>query len=361
MTADRIHRTDRTRRRLLSAAGLGITMAVLLGACPKDRDGADAPPPPADYKARALAELGVAAPWGGAELVPGDVNTPGWEDSAYIAPDGKTLYLQYFSGDMFRLEEMFKYHRPKSQGGLGADPALRQRYHKGPVRGVNPEYTSDVLVFELQGDAFRNPRRFAYSRDGRNEWGVMIGNDGAAYYVSHDPAREMNMDIYRNEQLLPIPERDKYDEDNPHFVASVNGRELFFDSGNRPQSQGKSHIWVTRESSGQWSEPEMLPAPINQPGSTEVQPHVAADGTMYFTSSRDGTISLYAAPRTGRDSWGPPRKLVWPTRKSGPRVWGVGEPTLTADGQWMYFVVVFDDGQQRFDADVARVRHAPAR
>ena len=326
----------------------------------KGEGAAQAPPPPADYKARALAELGTAAPWGKAELVPGDVNTDGWEDSAYISPDGRLLYLQYFSGDMFRLEEMFKYHRPKAQGGLGADPALRSRYHKGPVRGVSPEYTSDVLVFERQGDVFRGPRKFEYSRDSRNEWGVMIGSDGAAYYVSHDPTREMNMDIYRNERLLPIPGREKYNEDNPHFLAGPYGNELFFDCNNRPASKGKSHIWVTRESGGAYSDPQMLPAPINQDGSTEVQPHVAADGALYFTSARDDTISLYAAPRTGRDSWGPPSRLVWPTRKIGARVWGVGEPTLTADGQWLYFVVVFDDGHQRFDADVARVRRLGA-
>jgi WD40-like Beta Propeller Repeat len=339
------------------AAAIAWLMALVLTGC----SAADAPPPPPGYKARAIAELGVAAPWGAAELVPGEVNTDGWEDSAYISPDGGTLYLQYFSGDMFRLEEMFKYHRPKAEGGLGADPAQRQRYHKGPPRGVSPEYTSDVLVFKREGDEFRSPKRFAHSRDGRNEWGVMLGNDGAAYYVSHDPTRAMNMDLYRNEQRLPIPGRDQYNEDNPHFVAGVHGRELFFDSGNRPQSQGKSHLWLTRESGGQWSEPWMLPAPINLPGSTEVQAHVAADGSLYFTSSRDDTISIYAAPRSGLQSWGEPRKLVWPTRKSGARVWGVGEPTLTADGQWMYFVVVFDDGAQRFDADVARVRRLPPR
>ena len=354
--------TERKPRRrhgsLLSAAlGLCALVVVLVG-CSKVQD---APPAPGDYKLRALADLQIAAPWGRAELVPGDVNTEGWEDSAYITPDGNTLYLQYFSGDMFRLEEMFKYHRPKSEGGLGAEPALRSRYHKGPVRGVNPEYTSDVLVFERQGDAFRDPKKFAFSRDGRNEWGVMIGGDGAAYYVSHDPTRELNMDLYRNEQLLPIPGREKYNEDNPHFVVGAYGNELFFDSNNRPASKGKSRIWVTRESSGSYSEPMMLPAPINQDGSTEVQPHVAADGSLYFTSSRDGTIALYAALRTGRDSWGEPRKMIGPARKSGPRVWGVGEPTLTADGQWLYFVVVFDDGHQRFDADVARVRRQPAR
>ena len=37
------------------------------------------------------------------------------------------------------------------------------------------------------------------------------------------------------------------------------------------------------------------------------------------------------------------------------RLWGVGEPTLTADGAWLYFVAVFKIKGGEFDADVARV------
>ncbi len=38
-----------------------------------------------------------------------------------------------------------------------------------------------------------------------------------------------------------------------------------------------------------------------------------------------------------------------------PLVGGVGEPTLTADGAWLYFVAVFKIKGGEFDADVARV------
>lgn len=342
---------------------LMLLPALLLGACRQAGDGARQPALPeaqapeqvAAYKAAAIAEIGVAPGWGRPELVT-SVNTVGWEDSAYISPDGQSLYFQYFPGDMFRIEDVFRFHRPVAQGGLGADARQLHRYHRGPMRGVSPAYTSDTLVARAEGAGFAAPQRFAHSRDGRNEWGVMIDGEGAYWYVSHDPSRELNMDLYRNDQLLPIPGRDKFHEDNPHFVVSNHGRELFFDSGNRPQAKGKSHIWVTRESAGRFEEPVMLPPPINLPGSTEVQPHVGPDGRLYFTSARDGTIAIYAAARTGASNWAEPQKLLWTTRKSGSRAWGVGEPTLTADGQWLYFVVVFEDGRQSFDADIARVR-----
>jgi hypothetical protein len=344
-------------------------IAVALAGCEHDEGGPgdqpSAPPqsdaPPGNYKARAVAEIGVGLEWGTPELVV-SVNSNGWEDSAYISPDGEALFFQYFAGDMFHMDKVFKYHRPVAQGGLGADPKQRDRFHNGPTRGVSPEYTSDTLVARRQGDGFDVPGRFPYSRDGRNEWGVMIADDGAYYYVSHDPTRELNMDIYRNDQLLAIAGREKYNEDNPHFAITPYGRELFFDSGNRPQSKGKSHIWVSREVAGRFQQPVMLPPPVNVKGSTEVQPHLTTDGHLYFTSARDGTIAIYVSRRTGAESWAEPRKLLWTTRKSGARAWGLGEPTLTSDGQWLYFVVVFDNGRQQFDADIARVgRKTPAR
>ncbi|MCP5262188.1 MAG: PD40 domain-containing protein [Rhodoferax sp.] len=355
--------------RSIARAAMLLLAAAALTACQQNGDTRPSPPPgpratPEQviaYKTQAVAEIGVAPGWGKPELLL-SVNTEGWEDSAYISPDGQSLYFQYFPGDMFRINDVFYFHRPKSEGGLGADPAQRDRYHRGPARGVSPAYTSDTLVAKREGDTFGAPVRFPHARDGRNEWGVMLGGDGAYYYVSHDETRELNMDIYRNAQLLAIPGREKYHEDNPHFAITPYGRELFFDSGNRPQAKGKSHIWVTRETGGRFAEPVMLPAPVNVKDSTEVQPHLTADGQLYFTSARDGTIAIYASQRTGADSWAEPRKVLWTTRKSGARAWGLGEPTLTADGQWLYFVVVFDNGRQEFDADIARVRRTdPAR
>lgn len=340
------------------AAALAAALACL-ASCRGSGDG----PPPAPlepavqqaFKAAAITEIGVSGAWERPELVPGDVNTAGWEDSAQISRDGATLWFQYFPGDLFRVQDVLRFHRPKSQGGLGGDPAQFHLYHRGPVRGVTPPYTSDTFAARLEAGAFRGAERFAYSRDGRNEWGVMQADDGAFYYVTHDPTREMNRDIYRNGERLAIPGSEKYQEDNPHFAVTPYGRELFFDS-DRPANDGKSRIWVTREAQGRFSEPVLLAAPVNLKGSTDAQPHLAGDGRLYFTTTRDGVIAIDAAERTGENAWGAPQRVLWPTKASRPRVWAVGEPTLTADGAWLYFVAIFENGRGEFDADVARVR-----
>lgn len=344
----------------------GALALLLLVACRGAGAPASAPLPRIadDDKARALAAIGVAPGWGRPERVPGAVNSDGWEDSAQIARDGRRLFFQYFPGDMFRIEQVFLFHRPKAQGGLGEEPALRSHYHRGPPRGVSPAYTSDTLQASLGADGrFGEPQRFAHARDGGNEWGVMTGDDGALWYVSHDPTVQLNMDLYRNGLRLAIPGREKFQEDNPHFAITPHGRELFFDGNDRPAAKGQGDLWVTRQQGegfdggGRWSEPERLAAPVNGDKTTEVQPHLTADGrTLYFTSSRGERIGIWRAERRGANAWAEPEAVLWPTAKGGVHAWGLGEPTLTADGAWLYFVVVYTDGRGHFDADVARVR-----
>ena len=340
-----------------------LIAAFVLASC---RGSGDAPRPPLDpamqnaFKAAAIAEVGTSGEWERPELVPGDVNTVGWEDSAYISRDGTTLYFQYYSGDLFRVDATLRYHRPVKEGGLGGDPAQFDLYHRGPARGVDPPFTSDVLVAKLEGGAFRNPTRFKYSRDGTNEWGVMQAEDGSFYYVTHDPTVAMNRDIYRDGVRLPIPGSEKHQEDNPHFAATRYGRELFFDSEDRGGSKGKIRTWVTREVDGRFTEPVLLAAPVNVEGSTEAQPFLTAEGKLYFTTTRDKVIAIDSAERTGENSWTNVQRVLWPTKGSRPRVWAVGEPTLTADGAWLYFVAIFENERGEFDADVARVRRKGA-
>ncbi len=81
----------------------------------------------------------------------------------------------------------------------------------------------------------------------------------------------------------------QYSDADPFITA--DGSKLFFIS-NRPLKPGDKpkedmDIWMmTKEGSG-WSSPVNLGAPVNTNGS-EWYPTVAADGTLYFGSDRDG-------------------------------------------------------------------------
>lgn len=306
-------------------------------------------------KQRAFAEIQVTEGWGTPELVPGAVNSIGWEDSAFISADGKTLSFFYLRGDLLHYNEMLNYHAPVKEGGLGGDPTLFRRYHRGPSRGVTPVYTADSFHATQTDGKFCNLTKFAYSKDGWNEWGLMQAANGDWYYVSHETAKKgFDPDLYRNGAPLPIPGRNGHKEDNPHFLITTYGQELFFDS-----LDDRGGLWVTRFANGRWSNPMALASPLDS--KTNNQPFLTADGALYFTSAWNVAtkswepVGIWKSQRLGENAWSQPSRVLWPTQTSGPRVWGVGEPTLTADGQWLYFVVVFVNERDQFDCDVGRV------
>jgi Tol biopolymer transport system component len=87
------------------------------------------------------------------------------------------------------------------------------------------------------------------------------------------------------------------------------------------------------------------PGRADQLGGSELQPTFTSDGsTMYFASDRDASagMAIYRSSRSG-DVWSQPQLVMK----------GIaGEPSLTADGNYLYFVHVLSDAEGVFDADV---------
>lgn len=104
----------------------------------------------------------------------------------------------------------------------------------------------------------------------------------------------------------------RYSDTDP--VLSPDGRTLYWAS-DRPAGGKVKHdydIWKTeRTSNGNWGPPEHLSAPINS-DQNEYIASVTRDGTMYFSSARDGgergTVDIYRSRlRNGR--YQPPENL----------------------------------------------------
>ena len=118
-------------------------------------------------------------------------------------------------------------------------------------------------------------------------------------------------------------------------------RELWFTS-ERPAKLGGENIYISRPTAAGWSSPVLAPPPINSEG-TDMQPFFHGN-TLYFSSDRDtGRMAIYASQRNG-DGWTRPAMVV-------SSQYGVGEPTLTADGRSLYFAQIFKDGK-RHNMDV---------
>jgi len=185
----------------------------------------------------------------------------------------------------------------------------------------------------------------------------------------------------------------------PRF--SPDGRRLYFTSP-RPvpgYRDGDMNIWVvTRQGDGEWSQPELVDAPVSVPDGRDIHNVVIADGTIYFASSRpggagrsdiyrmatDGAIERLGPPINDADSqpdlyvspdgrrmilvvtdaegglggddlyvswwrngaWTTPRNLGAPVN-SPEYEYG---PSISPDGRWLYFT-----SHRRGSADVYRI------
>jgi hypothetical protein len=120
----------------------------------------------------------------------------------------------------------------------------------------------------------------------------------------------------------------------PRF--SPDGGRMFFTSS-RPapgKTQRVLRVWSIDRTTAGWSEPQPLPAPINADDSWNWAGSVSRDGTLYFTSTRDGT----GHPHVFRSRWvngaySEPEKL-------GPEInsaFNESDPYISPDGSVLIF------------------------
>ncbi len=131
----------------------------------------------------------------------------------------------------------------------------------------------------------------------KQELNSIFTPDGNALYFSisgeGDSVVIMEMRLSEGRWTEPVAASfsSSYGEVDP-FV-SPDGSRLFFGSKRpRPGSETPEpnwQIWVTDRSGDEWGEPTWLPEAVNS-HSRQIYPSVAADGTLYFQSDREGTL-----------------------------------------------------------------------
>lgn len=304
----------------------------------------------AALKAEAMGRVKVAPGWSAPELLPGQVNSTGWEDSAAISPDGLRLYFAYLPCD---------FHGLVVHGGL--DLNKFEQYRRGPDRGNTPAFAFETFVSENKDGVFQKPRMAWISRNSDPPHASESGaceRDGFIYYNNNHPALpdQHTVHIWRaplNGPGVKLPFCGPTDESDPAFLDG----ELYFWSEHRPGNPGggKKYLWMTRQTGpASWTEPVCLPAPVNLRNSDSWQCHPTPDGRLFFTSDRDGSLAIWAARRAGPLEWDAPSKVVW-VDPGGPAL-GVAEPSLPDDASVLYFCVLFKNQHGRFDLDIARTR-----
>jgi len=232
------------------------------------------------------------------------ISSDNWEDGAYISGDGETLYFAYYPDDLI-----------SDVMAMSFDDDIDVYYSKKPFTSRSKDLISEDIW---------------------SEGGVMISN-GDKYYMSN---KGRNDNLYKNGEKLDLDNGDVAEQD-PHYCSAKE--ELYY--WNRLEGGGafeSSKIYVYKN-----NEVTELPSPINVAGKSEdIQPFLTPDcETLYFSSNRDGKTKIYKSARLDDDGWATPEVVI---SSNG----GVGEPTLTDDGNTMFFVQILADGAGNYNSDV---------
>jgi hypothetical protein len=348
--------------------------------------------------------------WDQPEAVEGLVNTPGWEDSAEISPDGEWLIVSTYSpidiicclfgcGPYMRVgdPEAFYCDTPLGPSNAPERPEMpgAERVEEDhiidtcPALGIDEEqpfvplFPVSAYGFRRQADdSFAEPFPVAFGMDGFstapfgiNFAATPVGDQAQLIFAFDDPLIDgLDNDLFVSDVTLGAPvsfgeysaasgepaavtflaqniDPQPFQQGNPNFF---NGR-LWFDQ-EAEDEQDIKFIDITGALPGTPS--EVKTAGFSEPGTEELQPYQDGD-TLYFT--RDLKVS--SIPFSGGDPSQPGSfgEVVTEVGASSlPRsehIFATGEPSIARiNGEtWLYFVYVVTTNTG-FNANVGRVK-----
>jgi len=306
------------------------------------------------------------------------ISTMGWEDGINISRNGLHLYATYIPAD-------FLAYVLNGE----SDPEKIQLYDRGPHYDMDlvsnpaevsyPWYQSDIIYTSRStiSENFSpwntsNLKRHTYSEGALSTVFSGATIDIAAFTSNDEYTALNNIKIVSSTSAdpsgvgSPITATDisgttsintNYIEDNPHLERlDSNNIVLFFDSEDRPGGEGSHDIWyaTSADNGSSWTTPAAV-STINT-SSKEHQPHLYFDGLdwwLYYSAYHtDAKLAIFRSKQLTPSDWN-----NWGTAEvvlSAGNAEGIGEPTLTSDGD-LYFVVVYKNSEgsyyDTYDAD----------
>ncbi len=245
--------------------------------------------------------------------LPYPVNTAGAEDSAFIMPDGKTLYVWFTPNVSTPVEKQVL------DGVTGIYVFQKVNGEWSPAERV---MLQDPGKLSLDGCEFvlEDKMWFCAAREG--------------YTGLHWFTAEFIDGRWGNWQLSDF--EPEYEVGELHITA--DGRELYFHSA-RPGGQGGYDIWVSENVAGEWGEPVNL-AIVNSPN-TDGWPFVSSDGTELWFTRGPGAPELWRSKRVDGE-WRAPEQMF---------THFAGEASMDNDGN-VYFTHHFYKDDVMLEADI---------
>lgn len=245
------------------------------------------------------------------------INTAGAEDSAFILPDGNTIYF------FFTPDASIPAEKQLDDGVTGIYVSHKQGDQWGPAQRAalqdNNQLALDGCVF-VGG----NTMWFCSARKG-NLRGVdlwIADFSGGKWSNWRNVGEKLNIDYQVGEM---------------HITA--DGNEMYFHSS-RPGGKGNYDIWVTRKVNGEWQQPENIEA-VNT-SETDGWPFITQDGKeLWFLRQYQGSPCIFRSKKIN-GKWSTPELIVSQF---------AAEPSLDNAGN-LYFTRHFIKGGKMIEADI---------
>ena len=245
--------------------------------------------------------------------VPGLVNTPGGEDSAFVLPDGDTLYF-FFTPDVrvpveTQVTDMVTgiYVSTKIEGNWS-----------DPVRILLQE--PDKLAMDGCEVIIANEMYFCSAREG--------------YTGLHWFKAEQLEDTWSNWTCIDDWIKTTEYEVGELYITADKQTLLFH--SDREGGKGERDIWVSEWTGSEWGEPVNLESVNSE--NDERYPCLSPDGTELWFSRNYGVWRSVLVD----GEWTEPKRMFFPL---------AGEPTVDAQGN-VFFTHHFFDGDTMLEADI---------
>jgi hypothetical protein len=212
------------------------------------------------------------------------INTAGGEDSAFVLPDGNTLYFFFTPNVTVPVEKQLLD---------GVTGIYVPRKQNGTWSTAERVVLQDSGKLALNGAAFvlNDTMWFASAREGYT-------------VVNHFTAEFIN-GKWANWQYTGDKLNKDYQVGEMHITA--DGNALYFHSG-RAGGKGQYDIWVTRRMNGEWQQPENIEA-VNS-AENDGWPFINQDGSeLWFTRTYMSSPAVYRSKNVN-GNWSTPELIL---------------------------------------------------